>query len=110
MRYLLRIAHTGGKAIDSSRGGVVAVVATMGLISGSDANLMFLGAMLMGPLSGWLGATIDRYLKYRIPSGFEMLSTNFSAGILGAILAVISLKAVGPIFLGWVDVYDTNRC
>ena len=95
----LLIAYTGGKAIDNSRGGMVAVVATMGLISGSDVP-MFLGAMLMGPISGWLVKTIDRYLKYRIPSGFEMLSTNFSAGILGAVLAVISLKAVGPIFDG----------
>lgn len=95
----LLIAYTGGKAFESSRGGVMAVVATLGLIVGSDVP-MFLGAMIVGPFCGWLATRMDQLLKNRIPTGFEMLSNNFSAGILGAILAVIGLKVIGPLLAG----------
>jgi PTS system mannitol-specific IIC component len=36
----------------------------------------------------------------KIPSGFEMLVNNFSAGILAGVLAVLSLIAVGPLVQG----------
>lgn len=95
----LLIAYTGGKAVESTRGGVVAVVATMGLIVGSDVP-MFLGAMLIAPLCGFVVKHVDALLKKIVPSGFEMLSTNFSTGLLGAFMAVIMLKSVGPLLNG----------
>lgn len=95
----LLIAYTGGKAVESTRGGVVAVVATMGLIVGSDVP-MFLGAMLIGPVCGYLVKQIDVFLKRHVPAGFEMLSANFSTGILGAIMAILMLKTVGPLLGG----------
>lgn len=91
----LLIAYTGGKALDGVRGGVVAVVATTGLIAGSSIP-MFMGAMFVGPFSGWLMKKVDAYLRYRMPTGFEMLIANFSAGILSSILAVLAYKMVGP--------------
>lgn len=95
----LLIAYTGGKAVENTRGGVVAVVATMGLIVGSDVP-MFLGAMLVAPLCGFIVKHVDIFLKKHVPSGFEMLSANFSTGLLGAFMAVIMLKSVGPLFNG----------
>lgn len=92
----LLIAFTGGKLVHGHRGGVVGAIFTAGIIIGSTAP-MFLGAMICGPLGGYLIKLYDRYTEERVPSGFEMLSNTFSAGILGAILAVIGLLAIGPI-------------
>ncbi|GAA0352853.1 PTS mannitol transporter subunit IICB [Bacillus horti] len=95
--YLLPIliGYTGGKMIHDVRGGVVGAAATIGVIVGADIP-MFLGAMIVGPLGGFLIKKIDDALEGKIPSGFEMLINNFTAGILGAILAIASFVAIGP--------------
>jgi mannitol PTS system EIICBA or EIICB component len=95
----LLIGYTGGKLIYGHRGGVLGAVATMGVVIGATVP-MFLGAMIAGPIGGWLIKKFDETFEERIPSGFEMLVNNFSAGILGAILAIIGVLAVGPI-LDW---------
>jgi mannitol PTS system EIICBA or EIICB component len=92
----LLIAYTGGHTIAGHRGGVIGAVATMGLIVGSSVP-MFLGAMLMGPFSGFVIKKFDKLLEGKIKAGFEMLVNNFSLGIIGAILAIINLKGISPI-------------
>jgi PTS system mannitol-specific IIC component len=92
----LLIAYTGGNVVAGHRGGVIGAIATMGLIVGSDVP-MFLGAMLMGPFSAFLMKKFDKLIQSKIKAGFEMLVNNFSLGILGAILAIVSLKAISPI-------------
>src|SRR5690625_4906284 len=98
INYLLPllIGFTGGRMVYDIRGGVVGATATMGMIVGADIP-MFIGAMLMGPLGGYLIKKTDELFLDKIRTGFEMLYNNFSAGILGAILAGISVKVVGPI-------------
>lgn len=95
----LLIGFTGGKMIYGVRGGVVGATATMGVIVGADIP-MFLGAMIMGPLGGYLIKSIDKPLLPRIRSGFEMLYNNFSAGILAAVLAGVAMKVIGPVVEG----------
>ena len=92
----LLIGYTGGKMVYGMRGGVLGAIATMGVIVGADIP-MFLGAMMVGPLGGVTMKYVDKALEGKVKSGFEMLVNNFSAGILGAILAVVSLYIVGPI-------------
>ncbi|MBP2016632.1 PTS system mannitol-specific IIC component [Symbiobacterium terraclitae] len=94
----LLIAYTGGKAVHGVRGGVVGAVAAMGVIVGADIP-MFIGAMIMGPLGGWLIKKLDEAIEGKIPAGFEMLVNNFSAGILGMILVLLAYKAIGPTVL-----------
>ena len=96
--YLLPvlIGFTGGKMVHGVRGGVVGAASTMGVIVGAEIP-MFLGAMIMGPLGGWLIKKIDEGLEERIPIGFEMLINNFSAGILAVILALIGNVVIGPV-------------
>lgn len=96
MLLTLLIAYTGGNTIAGHRGGVIGAIATMGLIVGSDVP-MFLGAMLMGPLSGLIIKKFDKLIFGKVKAGFEMLVNNFSLGIIGAILAILSLKAISPI-------------
>jgi len=99
----LLIGYTGGSMVHGARGGVVGAVATMGVIVGSDIP-MFLGAMLMGPLGGWVIKRFDKTIDGKIRSGFEMLVNNFSAGIIGGLLALIGFKAIGPIIEAFTSV------
>ncbi|MCJ7842261.1 PTS mannitol transporter subunit IICB [Lederbergia sp. NSJ-179] len=95
----LLIGFTGGRLVHGFRGGVVGATATMGVIVGADIT-MFLGAMILGPLAGYLMKKIDQLFQDKIRSGFEMLYNNFSAGILGAILACLAAWRIGPVVGG----------
>jgi len=103
----LLIAYTGGYNMAGHRGGVIGAIATMGLIVGSDVP-MFLGAMLLGPFSGFLIKKFDKLLEGKIKAGFEMLVNNFSLGIIGAILTVIALKAISPIMTALNSVMEAG--
>ncbi|QHQ59473.1 PTS mannitol transporter subunit IICBA [Anaerocolumna sedimenticola] len=92
----LLIAFTGGSAVAGHRGGVIGAIATMGVIVGSDVP-MFLGAMIMGPLSAWILKKFDKLIEGKVKAGFEMLVNNFSLGIIGAILALLALKGIAPV-------------
>src|SRR3954464_9495456 len=101
----LLIGYTGGKLVHEQRGGVVGAIATMGVIVGAPDVPMFLGAMIMGPFGGWLIKKFDQSIEGKIKAGFEMLVNNFSAGILGGFLAILSFLAIGPavdVFTGWL--------
>jgi mannitol PTS system EIICBA or EIICB component len=91
----LLIANQGGRMVYGVRGGVVAVVATMGVIMGTDIP-MFLGAMIMAPFAAWCMKHIDKLWEGKIKPGFEMLVNNFSAGIVAAALAVVGYIVFGP--------------
>ncbi|KIL48720.1 PTS mannitol transporter subunit IIB [Jeotgalibacillus campisalis] len=95
----LLIGFTGGRMIHGNRGGVVGATATMGVIVGAGIP-MFLGAMIMGPLGGYVMKKIDGFTDGRIRSGFEMLVNNFTAGIAAAILAIGGLLGIGPVVEG----------
>ncbi|EGO64707.1 PTS mannitol transporter subunit IICB [Acetonema longum] len=96
--YLLPIliGFTGGRLVYGARGGVVGAAATMGVVVGSSIP-MFMGAMIMGPLGGWVIKKWDEAVEGKIPTGFEMLVNNFSAGILGMLLVLLAYNLVGPI-------------
>jgi PTS system mannitol-specific IIC component len=101
------IGYTGGRLVHGQRGAVVGAIATAGVAIGGFVGTevggelvqtpMFLGAMIVGPLGGWLIKQFDRMVAGRVPTGFEMLVGNFSAGILGALLAILSFLAIGPV-------------
>ena len=95
--YLLPIliGYTGGRIVHGQRGAVVGAVATMGVVVGTDVP-MFLGAMIIGPLTAMILRFIDGYVQERTKVGFEMLVDNFTAGILGGGMALAGLWAIGP--------------
>src|SRR6266542_6514252 len=59
--YLLPIliGYTGGRMVHGQRGAVAAAIATMGVVVGTDVP-MFLGAMIIGPLTALIVKTFDR--------------------------------------------------
>ncbi|MGV8972408.1 MAG: PTS mannitol transporter subunit IICB [Rhodoglobus sp.] len=92
----LLLAYTGGKLVHGHRGGVAGALGTVGLIVGATIP-MFLGAMVMGPLSAWIIKKVDQVLVPKIRPGFEMVVNNFSLGIIGMGLCILSFEGVGPL-------------
>jgi PTS system mannitol-specific IIC component len=107
--YLLPIliAYTGGHMVHGVRGGVVGATVTMGVIVGTDIP-QFLGAMIMGPLGGWLIKIVDDVLEDKIPVGFEMLINNFSAGILAAVVALLGYLFMSPVLTAFSNVAEAG--
>ncbi len=107
--YLLPVlvAYTGGKLIHGHRGGVLGAVAVLGVIGGASFELasgasaqnvpQFLGAMIVGPLAGYVMREVDKWLEDKRPAGFEMLINNFSQAISGLFLALLGYLVIGPI-------------
>lgn len=103
----LLIANTGGRMIYDTRGGVIATIATMGVIVGSSIP-MFIGAMIVGPLAAYLLKKVDRIWEGKVKAGFEMLVNNFTAGILGAILALGAFVGIAPLVTGLSRLLETG--
>ncbi|HEY3608973.1 MAG TPA: PTS mannitol transporter subunit IICB [Pseudonocardiaceae bacterium] len=99
--YLLPvlIGYSGGKLVHGHRGGVVGAVATLGIAVGSTVP-MFLGAMIVGPLTALLLKLWDQFVGEKTAPGFKMLVDNFSAGIIGGAMAVLGMLGIGPAVQG----------
>ncbi|HEV7974509.1 mannitol-specific PTS transporter subunit IIC [Amycolatopsis sp.] len=93
------IGYTGGRLVHGQRGAVVGAVATVGIAVGADIP-MFLGAMIVGPLTAYLLKKFDEHVGSRAGAGFKMLVDNFSAGIIGGIMAVVGMLSIGPVVQG----------
>lgn len=91
------IAYTGGKMVGGTRGAVMGAIAVMGVIQSNPGTTMLMGAMVMGPLAGWVIKQFDALVEGKIKLGFEMLVNNFSVGILGLIMAILGFYITGPI-------------
>src|SRR6187399_2492457 len=131
IHYLLPIiiAYTGGNIVYGIRGGVVASIAVMGAIAGSDKLIadfnansleawlaagnaaekfqalgqvhMFIGAMIMAPLAAYSMKWLDSLWEGKIKAGFEMLVNMFSAGIWGFVMAIVGFYPVALI-VNWI--------
>ena len=106
--YLLPalIAYTGGRIVYGTRGGVVGAVSVMGVILATSDPIfigdesgspMFLGAMILGPVTAYLMKRADALWDGKIKPGFEMLVDNFSAGILAALTAIGGMFLLAPV-------------
>lgn len=93
----LLIGYTGGYNMYGRRGGVAGTIGTIGMIVGSSVP-MLVGGMIMGPLGAFCIKKIDEMFKGRVKPGLEMLVDNFSMGIMGAVLMLLSYVVVLPVY------------
>jgi PTS system mannitol-specific IIC component len=127
IHYLLPIliAYTGGSMVYGIRGGVVGSIGTFGAIAGSDwliaqfnASLpegdaplgqvhMFIGAMIMGPLSAYTMKWLDSLWEGKIRAGFEMLVNMFAAGIWGFVMAIVGFYPIAYVVNGIMQILST---
>jgi PTS system mannitol-specific IIC component len=110
------IGYTGGRLVHGQRGAVVGAIATMGAvvapvalhiappglaipkdITGLGPN--FLAGFIMGPLTALILKYWDKLVDGRLKAGFEMLVDNFSAGIIGGLMAIVGIYVLGPIII-----------
>ncbi|MFI3312737.1 MAG: PTS mannitol transporter subunit IICBA [Eubacteriales bacterium] len=91
------IAYTAGTNVHGQRGGVIAGITVMGAIVASPDAPMFLGAMIVGPLSAYILKKFDKAIDGKVKAGFEMLVNNFSLGIIGMLLAMGAMVGVTPL-------------
>lgn len=123
IHYLLPIliAYTGGNIVYGQRGAVVAAIGTFGVMAGSDLlianyNLtqpadnqlgqihMFIGAMIMAPISAYSMKWLDSLWEDKIKAGLEMLVNMFSAGIWGFVLAIFGFYPVAWVVNGLMTI------
>lgn len=90
------IGYSGGELVYGKRGAVAGALATFGLTVGSDVA-MFLGAMIVGPMGGWIIKKFDQAIDGKVREGFEMIVDNFSLGIIGGIFCILSFLFIEPI-------------
>ena len=64
----LLIGYSGGKLVAGERGGVVGAIATSGVIIGTSIP-MFMGAMIAGPVGGWVIKKFDKAVDGKIKEG-----------------------------------------
>ena len=102
--YLLPIliGYTGGRMVHGQRGAVIGALATIGVVVGADTP-MFLGAMVIGPLAAFVLKLFDDSIRGKVPGGFEMLTDNFSLGIIGMVMAILGRLGIGPVVTFLVD-------
>ncbi|WP_309618067.1 PTS transporter subunit EIIC [Salinibacterium sp.] len=113
------IGFTGGRLVHGNRGAVVGAVATIGVIvsplalqlgatppaDASGLGPQFLGALIIGPVTGLLLKLWDRAIAGKLKAGFEMLVDNFSAGIIGGVMAMVGVFLLGPIVFAIADAF-----
>ncbi len=110
LTYLIPIliASTGGRMIGGDRGRVVGAIAVIGAIMSNTSITMLMAAMVMGPLAGFCIKKFDEAMDGRMPAGFEMLINNFSAGIIGMILAMAGYVVIGPVMSGILQILSAG--
>lgn len=97
----LLIAFTGGRMVHGHRGGVVGAVAAFGVIIGAEGTVMFLGAMIAGPLAALILKWVEKPWQGKIKPGFEMLVDNFSAGFVAFFTALAAFFWLAPV-MKWI--------
>lgn len=91
------IAAQGGYLTGGDRGRITGAIAVIGCIADAPGTTMLMGAMVIGPFSGWVIKRFDEFMDGRTPAGFEMLIDNFSVGLIGMALAMIGYLIIGPV-------------
>ena len=110
LTYLIPIliASTGGRMIAGDRGRVVGAIAVIGAILSNTDITMLMAAMVMGPLAGFCVKKFDKLMEGHMPAGFEMLINNFSAGIMGMLLAMLGYIVIGPVMSGILSILSAG--
>lgn len=91
------IAAQGGYLTGGDRGRITGAIAVIGCIADAPGTTMLMGAMVIGPFSGWVIKRFDEFMDGRTPAGFEMFIDNLSVGLIGMALAMIGYLIIGPV-------------
>lgn len=91
------LGYTGGKLLGGQRGAVVASIVIYGLTLSSSAPVI-LGAMIVGPLIGWIVQKCDQVVIRKVPVGYELLVGNVVASLIAVSFTIVSFLFIGQVF------------
>ena len=96
------IGYGAGNAVGEKEGGCVAILAVAGIIACSF-NVGILGAMILGPICGWLTKYVLKNLVDRFTAATHMLIRNLLIAGLGGVFCVLSFYLVAPALVSISD-------
>ncbi|SMQ86664.1 PTS system, mannitol-specific IIC component [Bacillus sp. OV166] len=97
------LGYTGGRLIGGQRGAVVASIVTYGLTLSSSTPAI-LGAMIIGPCTGWVIKKLDNVVKKNLPgAGYELLIGNVLASVIATVFTILCFFYVGQMFTTIVE-------
>ncbi len=92
------MGYTGGKLVGGQRAATVAAIATFGLTLSSTVPAIF-GAMIIGPVLGWVIKKIDQFIIKRLPGvGYELLIGNILIALIAIVVSLLCFLYVGKLF------------
>ncbi len=89
------ISYSGGKSVGGQKGAVAGAIASLGLIARSDAP-QIVGAMIIGPLAGFLYEQFVSRFHAKFKAGYEMLVSNLLVGLIGSVICIIGIVFIEP--------------
>lgn len=92
------VAYEGGAKLGGTAGGILAVLALSGALS-VDSGVGLFGAMVIGPLAGYLWRQIEKLLG-KTDFRMKMLTKNLSLAVCGSVLLILTHTFFLPILEG----------
>lgn len=96
------ISYTCGRKVHGERGGVVAVISSLGLIFQSSSPMIML-AVPSGLLSGYILKQFEQYVDKLNLNGMDMLIRNYSVSIIGLLIAIINAYVFVPVVIEFTE-------
>lgn len=96
------IGYGAGNAAGKKEGGCVAILAVVGIIACSF-NVGILGAMILGPICGWITKWILKNLVDRFTAATHMLIRNLLIAGLGGVFCILSFYLIAPALVSVSD-------
>lgn len=96
------IAYHCGAKLSDFVGGTTAVIAVTGLLA-ADSHAGFFGAMVIGPLTGFLWKKLQAIFLEKSDFRMKMLMKNLLAAITGGILSIALYLFLAPVLENCMD-------
>ncbi|SHK62922.1 PTS mannitol transporter subunit IICB [Hespellia stercorisuis] len=93
------IGYAAGENLGGDSGGVVGVLATIGMIVGND-RMGILGAMILGPMGGLSAKIVIQPVIDRTKASLQMLVRNILLAVLGGICCMVGFFLLAPVLGG----------
>lgn len=91
----IMVSYTGGKKIGGTEAGVLAALAVLGFLA-ADVGAGLWGAMILGPVSGFLWKFGYGQISKKVKAGLLMLFKNLCLGVMAGVLAALSFYIAAP--------------
>ncbi|MDD2978925.1 MAG: PTS transporter subunit EIIC [Hespellia sp.] len=89
------IGFAAGEAIGMDSGGVVGLLATVGVVA-ADARIGILGAMIIGPICGFFCKKVLNKLLEKTRASLQMLTKNLMIAVAGCIFCLFGHFVLAP--------------